>query len=313
MLDIQREPADDSAVFPSSLVSSDSNWSGQSKLGCFRRSKRRPTMDSPIISSANRRLFIVSCIVLGTVLLSTVVLTSGARRSQEKTSLPTLKDNSGSLSFVSVERLDDKLFVMRMKNTSKKTITAFGRAVCDFPESSTDYSIGDHSIGPGEVIEITMHVRVLADKCDPAITQPTITILAVIFDDKTYGGEFRWAKGILDDRRGTKIQLERINELFAKALKWPDVNQPAAIDRLKAEIKLLPIDKEEAPVVGGGFSTANQRVSYLLEELKRWHQSSLDAQSVRRDPIRAELAGINGIKEGIEKLIKLNEKWISRY
>jgi hypothetical protein len=95
-------------------------------------------------------------------------------------------------------------------------------------------------------------------------------------------------------------------------LKWSDAGEPSAIDRLKAEIESLTIDEGEAPAVRGGFSTARQRVSYLLEELKQWHQSSLAAQSVH-DPIRAELAGIKSLKEGIEKLISLNEKWISRY
>ncbi len=269
-------------------------------------------MDSQKNLSTSHRLFIVSSIVLGTLLLSTSLLTAGARRSQQKSSLPIVKDNTGSFRLINLERIDNR-FVMRMQNTSKKAITAYGNAVCDVPESSTDYSIGDYSIQPGDVVEIMMPIKVVADKCDPAITQPTITILAVVFDDRTYGGEFRWAKGILDNRRGEKIQLKRINGLLTKALKWSDAGEPTAIDRLKTEIESLPIDEGEAPAVRSGLSTAKQKASYLLEELKQWHQSSLAAQSVHNIPIRGELAGINGLKEGIEKLINLNEKWISRY
>jgi hypothetical protein len=269
-------------------------------------------MYSPIGLSSRQRLFVVSSIVLGTVLLSSAVLSPTRARRQKETSLPIVKDNTGSFRLISLERIDD-WFVMRMQNTSKKAITAYGKAVCDVPESSTDYTLGDYSIQPGEVVEIMMPIEVVPDKCDPAITQPTITIVAVIFDDRTYGGEFRWAKGILDNRRGTKIQLKRINGLLTKALKWSDAGEPTAIDRLKAEIESLPIDEGEAPAVRGGLSTAKQRVSHLLEELKQWHQSSLAVQSVHDIPIRGQLAGINDLKEGIEKLINLNEKWISRY
>jgi hypothetical protein len=119
--------------------------------------------------------------------------------------LPILKDDTGSFRLVSLERIDDWLKI-RMQNTSKKTITAYGDAVCDVPESSTDYTIGDHPILPGDVVEIMMPIMVVPHKCGPAITQPTITILAVIFDDRSYAGEFRWAKGILDNRRGETSQ-----------------------------------------------------------------------------------------------------------
>ncbi len=151
------------------------------------------------------------------------------------------------------------------------------------------------------------------DHCSSTITQPTITILTVIFDDRTTAGEYLWAKGILDDRRGNKIQLKRINSLLRKAQKWPDSGEPAAIERLKAEIASLPVDEEEAPAVRSGLAGAKQRALYLLDELKQWHHSTLTAESVHDVHIRGELAGIKNLQEGIDKLISLNEKWISRY
>lgn len=84
----------------------------------------------------------------------------------------------------------------RMQNTSKKTITAYVTAVCDVPESAVDYAIGDDSIGPGEAVEITTSIRAVLSMCGPTKTQPTITVLATVFDDRTYGGEFQWVKGI---------------------------------------------------------------------------------------------------------------------
>src|ERR1700732_3703646 len=167
-------------------------------------------MDSQTSLSTKPRLFVISSVVLGSVLLSTAVLSSSASRRQQEMSLPTVKDNTGSFQLISLERLDHR-FVMRVQNTSQKVITAYAKAVCGFPESATDYTLGDQSIGPGEVVEMDTPAKAVSEHCGYAKTQPTITILAVVFDDRTTAGEYEWAKGILDDRRGEKIQLIRIN------------------------------------------------------------------------------------------------------
>ncbi len=111
-------------------------------------------MDSQTSLSTKQRLFVITSIVLGSVLLSTAVLSSSARRSQQAMSLPTVKDNTGSFRLISLERID-RSFVMRMQNTSNKAITAYAKAVCDFPESSADYTLGDLSIESGAIVEIT--------------------------------------------------------------------------------------------------------------------------------------------------------------
>ncbi len=269
-------------------------------------------MDSQTSLSTKQRLFVISSVVLGSVLLSTAVLSSSARRRQQEMRLPTVTDSTGAFRLISLEKIDHN-FVMRVQNTSQKAITAYVNAVCDFPESSADYTLGDQSIEPGAVVEITTPAEAVSDHCGSMITRPTITILAVVFDDRTTAGEYQWAKGILDERRGNKIQLKRINSLLRKAQKWPDANEPAAIEKLKAEIALLPVDEGEAPAVRGGLSGAKQRASYLLDELKQWHHSTLTAESAHNVGIRGELAGIKNLQEGIDKLISLNEKWISRY
>jgi|GEM_PF-2417127 len=269
-------------------------------------------MDSQTSLSTKQRLFVVSSVVVGTILLSAAVLTSSARRSKQEVSLPAVKDNTGSFRLISLERIDHQ-FVMRVQNASDKAITAYVKAVCDFPESSADYTLGDQSIEPGQVVEIATAAEAVSDHCGSAKTQPTITILAVVFDDRTTAGEYQWAKGVLDDRRGERIQLKRINSLLKKALKWPDANEPAALERLNVAIASLPVDEDEVPSVRSGLAGAKQRELYLLDELKQWHQSSLTAESVQNVPIRGELAGISNLQEGVGKLIELNEKWISRY
>jgi hypothetical protein len=270
------------------------------------------SMEFSSILSTKQRLFVISSIVLGCLLLSTAVLSASGRRGQREVSSPSVIDKTGSLNLLSQERIDRR-FETRMQNTFNKSITAYVTAVCDTPESSTDFAIGDHSIEPGGIVEITTPVATLSNMCGSAITHPTITILAVVFDDRTSRGEFRFAKGVLDNRRGNRIQLKRINGLLTKALKWPDADKPTAIERLRDQIASLPVNEEVDSTVRGGLSDAKQRALHLLDELQQWHQNSLNSQSRQNIPVRGELAGIDNLRKGLEKLITLNEKWISRY
>jgi len=262
--------------------------------------------------STKQRLFIVSSVVLGTILLTASVLSSNGRRSQHEVSLPTVKNKTSSLQVIDIEKLQT-WFVTRVQNTSSKAITAYVMAVCDVPESATDYSIGPDSIEPGKVIEIITPVRALSDKCTSATTQPSITILAVVFDDRSTEGEYEWAKGILDDRRGLKIQLKRINRLLREALVRADRDEPKAIERLKAEISSLPIDEGAEPSVRGGLSAAKERVLFYLTELEQWHPRAVSSASAQNVSSRAEFAGVTRIEEGIARIASLNEKWISKY
>jgi hypothetical protein len=267
-------------------------------------------MDSSKTLSTKERSFVVTSLVLGCLLLSSAVLSSSGRLRQQEINVPIVKDNSRSFNLISQERIDRR-FVTRMQNSSNKAITAYVTAVCGVPESAIDYAIGDDLIKPGGVVDIVTPVGTVSDMCRS--TQPTITILAVVFDDKTSQGEFRWAKGVLDQRRGNKIQLRRINKLLTKALKWPDVRNATAIERLKEQIASLPVDEMEVSAVRGGLSDAKQRALYLLDELNRWHESDLTSQSRQSIAIQGELAGIDSLPSGIARLVTINEKWISRY
>lgn len=267
-----------------------------------------------ISSSAKRRLFIVSSVVLGCVLLGAGALSTRQGLSQQQDNLPEVKTEAESFQFVSIEKTE-YFFVMRMQNISNKAITAYMGSTCGVPGFGGDLTLGDRTINPGEVEEILISVRSVHDDCTSPSRQPiiTMTMRMVIFDDRSSEGDFKWAQAILDDRRGQKIQLKRINRLMKKALKWPDAGEPAAIEKLKAQISSLPEDEEESPTVSGGLSGAKQRVLFLLGELEKWHQSSLGIQSGYNLAPRGELDGISNVQEGFASLIKLNDKWISRY
>lgn len=262
--------------------------------------------------STRERLFIVFSIVLGFMLLTANALSSGRRPVQEEASLPVVKNKTISLKFIGLERVETR-FVTRMLNTSDKAITAYVMAVCDVPESATDYSIGSNSIAPGKIVEISTPVRALSDKCTSPATRPSITVQAIVLDDRSTEGDYEWAKGVLDDRRGLKIQLKRINRLLREAAEWADRDEPKAIERLKAEVSSLPVDEGEEPAVRGGLSAAKDRVLFYLTDLEQWHQSNVSSASVQHVSSRAEFAGITRIKEGIARLVTLSETWISKY
>jgi len=276
-------------------------------------------MDRQPALSTKQRLFIVSSGIVGTILLSVSmsVLSSGGRPAQQqRESLPLVKSHTESLQFLNTEKADFG-FITRMRNNSKKSITAYAVSLCDVPLFSEDFSIGQDSIGPGETLEIKTPIQTVSHQCGDAI-QPIITILAVVFDDQTSEGKFKWAKGILDNRRGEKIQLKRINRLLREAVRWADADKPAGIDRLKSQIAALTVDEEELPVsVRGGLVSAKDRTLHLIAELEQWHSKGPDIQSKSKSnpptSLRAELAGISNLREGFAKLLNLNEKWISKY
>jgi hypothetical protein len=256
--------------------------------------------------STKQRLFIVFSVVLASILLTASARSYGNRAHQEDASLPAIEDNTKSLKFESVEK-QGHFYLTRMKNISQKAITAYGIAVCEVPTSSTDFTIGDTKIEPGGFVEIITPVRTLSDNCK-STTKPNIRVLAVVFDDKSTDGEYGWALGILEDRRGHKIQLKRINRLLTVALKWRDKDKPIALERLKTEIAALPIDDDKSPAVRGGLEGAKQRVLFFLDELEKWQLSGRSSEHKR-----AELAGVHSLDEGFSRLISLNEGWISKY
>jgi len=260
--------------------------------------------------SIKERLFVATSFCLGSILLTAGLFAASGTRIQRTDTIPLVQDKTGAFQLINAERIEDR-FVLRLQNTSRRIITAHAQAVCDVPESSTDYTIGDSSIAPGASIELVIPAKVLSANCGPEISQPVVTIVTAIFEDKTYAGDFRWAKGIFDDRKGQRVQLKRINDVLSKALKRS--GEATTLEEVRAEIDSLPIDEAEAPAVRGGLSTAKRRVLYLLGELGQWDQARSTAQSGHSIALRQELAGIKSLKEGIQRLVNLNEKWISRY
>ncbi|HXU35793.1 MAG TPA: hypothetical protein VN937_05475 [Blastocatellia bacterium] len=101
-----------------------------------------------------------------------------------------------------------------------------------------------------------------------------ISILAVVFDDKTGDGDPKFVTEILDTRLGSKIQLTRIIALLNDALNLPRVPYEA-VDTLKARISSLPVDSANSTSETAREGLRNQK-SDALRRLES--QTSLNPQ-----------------------------------
>src|SRR6185369_15648871 len=89
-----------------------------------------------------------------------------------------------------------------------------------------------------------------------------ISILAVVFDDKTGDGDPKFVTEILDTRLGSKIQLTRIIALLNDALNLPRVPYEA-VDTLKARISSLPVDSANSTSETAREGLRNQKSDAL--------------------------------------------------
>ncbi len=229
---------------------------------------------------------------------------SGARPDPQKDELPKVKNETESFQLVSVEKIDS-LLQLRLKNTSNKAITAYRIGYGDGWQTGIDKILGDYVVAPGEVEEFRTSFSNVSNS-DNSASPRTVTILAVVFDDRSSEGDFEAASRILNDRLGQKIQLERINSLIQATLKSPDANTPVALSRLKSQITSLSEDqgKGQPLAIHLGLHYMKQHVLKQLEGIEQWQQSG--------QVLEAELYDSTDVQDALVKLKQLGEKRIAK-
>jgi hypothetical protein len=247
----------------------------------------------------------VVLILLFVALLSASVMTSRALPEPQRQELPQVRNETESFQLVSVEKIGD-LLQLRLKNTSKRAITAYKIGYSNGWQTGIDYLIGDDVVAPGEIEEFRTPFNNLSSSDDPTSPQ-TVTILAVVFDDRSSEGDFKAADDILNNRLGQKIQLERINRLIKGVLKSPDSNTPAALSRLKSQIASLSEDqgKGQPRAIHTGLYYMKQQVLKQIEELEQWQR---DGKAL----LRTELYGSVNLQDALVKIKELGEKRIPK-
>jgi hypothetical protein len=96
-----------------------------------------------------------------------------------------------------------------------------------------------------------------------------VSVLAVVFEDKTGAGDERLVEEVLETRRGVKKQLIRFGLLLRQILAIPNVDA-ITLDKLNAQLA-EPVDDDPSDSGGVrlGQRKARQQIRHDLEALKR--------------------------------------------
>lgn len=182
-------------------------------------------------------------VLLFAAFLGASVMSSRALIDSQKGELPKVRNLTESFQLVKITRQDND-FLLHMKNTSSKAITAFMVGEDDGSSMIKDSFLSSYVIASGEVEQVWVGSREMPAAGADAPRQQVVTILTVMFDDHSSEGDFDADRQIRDRHLGEKIQLKRVNRLLREAMESPDANQPAAIERLMSQISSLPEEQE---------------------------------------------------------------------
>lgn len=96
-----------------------------------------------------------------------------------------------------------------------------------------------------------------------------ISVLAVLFDDKSSDGEPESVKVMIDSRRGFTKEMKRMRPLLEAALASTDGDSPAILDKLKSQVDALPVEKSDDSFgFRQGQTEARQILLYDVQFLK---------------------------------------------
>jgi hypothetical protein len=205
-----------------------------------------------------------------------------------------VKNLTKSFQVVVAENVNGSLRI-RVKNISRKEISAYMLAVGDSGFITVDYSVSGHVIPPGQIEEQTIPLS------NPTAEFPELKILGVVFVDHSGEGDGSAVAKIKNIRRGEKSQLERVIPLLKEVLNEPDSNLLAAFDKLKSKFLTLPetASTKGPRAVSDGVYDVKQEQLKLIEKLER--RRSLKGLSA--DELRQELS--DAVKQMEERLARL--------
>jgi hypothetical protein len=235
---------------------------------------------------------------------------------EKETRLPEVKNETESFELLGAEiEVEDikergvkyEVLILRMRNNSKKAITAYSYSTNDGSYRESDFILGDSPIAPEAIYNLRINMQSIEIPGKATSDHPTVTILAVVFDDRTAEGDFNAVDAIFNDRLGQKIQLERINALLDETLNSPERDSPAVCDILRARIEALPTKREgkQPRAVEEGLSYIKMRVDYLIKHIKEFHESGGKILP------QIEIYGSVSVQDALRKLKEANKKYIA--
>lgn len=165
---------------------------------------------------------------------------------------------------------------LTLKNNYNKTITAYAISTGDNRLSLHEFGFED-LLTPGSTRNHDVRLP----------SEGNITVLAVVFEDRTSDGDARAAKEINDYRLGKKTQYNRIVPLLNKVLAARDNEMESALEQAQAEIYRLSSDSaEKSHFIIAGLSDAKESILMDIKELKQQLGQPEDTNIVRDRIVR---------------------------
>lgn len=241
-----------------------------------------------IHSAKESRLTSGVLMLICVVALSAGGWTKGGTTRQE--SAVRVENRTQSFQVVSTEQVGTD-YVLRLKNGYGKAINGYSLGVGS-GRIDTELTTGGRFVAPGETAEARVPVSSVERASKDSPSQPPITILAVMFEDKTSDGNPA-AVAVLEHRRmGMKLQLERIIPLLHAALNSAEPVTPETLAKLKSRISSLPESADALPAVASGALHGTKELVMM------------EIQMVERDVEPGKISYRDALIQLKEKLVK---------
>lgn len=165
-------------------------------------------------------------------------------------------------------RREGSHYILTLQNQYAKPINSYSIGVGARSKVTTDLTIGDLVIAPGETARVTVVASELRGPAG-AFAKP-IVVLGVTFEDGSDDGDHETISEIKGRRLGVSLQLKRILPLLHAAMNSKG-DGAATLRGLREQIQSLPEspDAGSSPFVTTGLTSAKQDLLLLLQELER--------------------------------------------
>ncbi|HEX8136300.1 MAG TPA: hypothetical protein VF544_01795 [Pyrinomonadaceae bacterium] len=182
---------------------------------------------------------------------------------------PQVENRTQTLQVISIEPKGGD-YLLSLKNGSDKSINGYSLAIGPRGILDADLTTVGRAIAPGASFTERIPAANLRSSSTGDSLQPTITIMAVLFEDSTSEGDSSAIDRHKARRAGAKGQLDTILPLIKATLDTPDSELPAALEKLKARVASLPEmpDHGRPPAFTSGLKGAKQDTLMMLQNLQ---------------------------------------------
>ncbi|HYO92304.1 MAG TPA: hypothetical protein VEQ40_11735 [Pyrinomonadaceae bacterium] len=179
------------------------------------------------------------------------------RVAPQNASLPTVRNNTSSVSVVNMQIQDDTIpvLVLTVLNSSSKNIVALSiDSLMDGRPGTSGWAQKDENqvvIAAGANYEYKQSFNYKAQPIGNGYTletppAQTVVIKAALFEDGTYEGDVREASELKSSNLGRRTQLEQILALYEQAMESTESDAKVILESLRAKVAALGTDADQS-------------------------------------------------------------------